>query len=51
MSSKFHIWVAFIELSPKLEYGFVERPINKMADKMADKMAAAYQFLLVVNLT
>ena len=41
ISSKFHIWFAFIKLWFKLEYEFCR---TQTIIKMADKMAAAYHF-------
>ena len=35
ISSKFHIWIASINLSFKFEYGFCPTSITKMVDKMA----------------
>ena len=45
IASKFHIWITFIKLSHKLEYGLC--PITKMVAKMA----ATCQFALVDTLT
>ena len=41
IASKFHIWITFIKLSPKFEYGLCQ------LTKMASKMATTYQFALV----
>ena len=55
ISSKVHIRITFIKLSPKFEYGF--SPINENQDghqtkiKMVAKIAAACQFALVDTLT
>ena len=43
ISSKFHIWFAFIKFSLKFSMGFVWQMITKITDKNS-KMAAAYQF-------
>ena len=45
IASKFHIWITFIKLSPKLEYGLC--PISQMAAKMA----TVCQFALVDTLS
>ena len=45
IASKFHIWITFINFSPKFEYGLC--PITKMATKTA----ANCQFALVDTLT
>ena len=42
ISSKFHIWIASINLSFKFEYEFVQHSITKMADNMA----TTYQYPL-----
>ena len=45
IASIFHIWITFIKLSPKFEYGLWR------ITKMAAKMAATCQFALVDILT
>ena len=45
IASKFHIWITFIKLSPKFEYGLCQ------LTKMASKMAATYRFALLDTIT